>query len=64
MSIFDWEERKESKGQVASKWIWLYFAISIPLTAIVFAFWWLWYRQKEKKYRQYKESLQLNKKVP
>jgi Mg2+ and Co2+ transporter CorA len=45
MSVFDWQA---STGDFVSDRIWIYFAITIPLTALVFAIWRFWHTLKKR----------------
>lgn len=46
MSMFDWDAG--SGGQLASKWLWVFFAVAVPLTAVVLGTWYVWGSQQEK----------------
>jgi len=47
MSMFNWHP---APGEaVTSSNIWIYFAIALPLTALVFAIWLTWYFWKVRK---------------
>jgi hypothetical protein len=43
MNMFDWSA--SDGGNIASKWLWIYFAVTIPLTGIILVLWWFWNRQ-------------------
>ena len=44
MNMFNW--RAGAGEQIASRWIWVYFVIAVPLTGLTLAAWWLWTRNK------------------
>lgn len=44
MNMFNW--RAGEGEQIASRWIWVYFVIAVPLTGLTLAAWWLWTRNK------------------
>lgn len=46
MTVFDWT----ATGVVVSRDIWIYFAITVPLTVVVLAAWVLWLSWSERKY--------------
>jgi uncharacterized membrane protein len=39
----------DSSSSHVSQWLWLYFAVTIPLTAMVFGFYLYWRRRRESK---------------
>lgn len=43
MNLFDWSVTDGS--QIANRWLWIYFAVTVPLTGIILAFWWYWNRR-------------------
>ena len=43
MNLFDWSA--SDGGNIASKWLWIYFIVTIPLTGLILALWWFWNRQ-------------------
>ena len=40
MPLFKWNEH-----WIASKWLWVYFAFAVPLTALTVGLWWIWQRR-------------------
>lgn len=46
MDIFDWSA--EYGSQIASKWLWVYFVVAVPVTATVLIIWWFWSKQKRR----------------
>ena len=44
MNMFDWSDR-DADGQIASKYLWVYFVVTVPLTGFILIAWWLWNRQ-------------------
>jgi hypothetical protein len=50
-----------SNPPVVSPQFWLYWAISLPLTLAIVMIWWIWERQREKRYEQ--EDTELEKGV-
>jgi len=44
MNMFNW--RAGEGEQIASRWIWVYFVIAVPLTGLTLAAWWMWTRNK------------------
>lgn len=47
MSMFDWSANDGTT--LASKWLWVYFVVAMPATAITLLAWWSWSRRKERK---------------
>ena len=47
MDMFNWSAGDGS--QIASNWLWIYFAVTIPLTGIILAVWWLWNRRSQQR---------------
>jgi len=52
MSMFNWQG---DSGSILSSYLWLYFAITIPLTLIVLLIWYLWFKLSDKEYQKRKE---------
>jgi hypothetical protein len=50
MSMFDWAPSAESRP-IVSPYIWLYWTISVPLTAIVLLTWRIWWKFEDKKHQ-------------
>ena len=46
MDMFDWNAKEGN--QIASKWLWIYFVVSIPLTVAILILWWMWTQQSDK----------------
>lgn len=44
MNMFNWSSSDSS--HIASKWLWIYFVVSVPLTGMILAAWWRWTRQR------------------
>lgn len=56
MSMFDWTPQQRtndshSGNDPASKYLWVYWVVAIPLTAVVLIVWRLWMNREDKKYR-------------
>ena len=50
MTMFNWNA---SRGEpIASKYIWVYFAITIPLTLLILLIWLWWYKQSQRTHQQ------------
>jgi hypothetical protein len=49
MTMFNWNSSGDSN--LASKWLWVYFVVTVPLTALVLAAWWAWGHRKDRKDR-------------
>jgi hypothetical protein len=43
MNMFNWSAA--DGGDIASKWLWIYFVVTIPLTGLTLALWWFWNRR-------------------
>jgi Mg2+ and Co2+ transporter CorA len=50
MNLFDWFAVKGDR--IASKWLWIYWVITIPLTALILLAWWVWNRQGDRHVHQ------------
>lgn len=50
MAMFNWSA--VDGNQIVSKWLWVYFVIAVPLTAIVVLLWWLWGSQATRRRRR------------
>jgi hypothetical protein len=50
MTMFDWKPQDQDSG-VASKYLWVYWVVSIPLTAFVLLCWRVWLKMEDKKYQ-------------
>jgi hypothetical protein len=48
-----------AQGFSVSRWFWLYFAISIPLTLIVFFAWQLWLRRASREHKNMLGDIEL-----
>ncbi|WPG98670.1 Hypothetical protein R9X50_00146300 [Acrodontium crateriforme] len=46
MAMFDWNANDGS--ELASKWLWIYFVIAIPLTGLVLMVWWVFSKRMAK----------------
>ncbi|KAK5728926.1 hypothetical protein LTR15_002067 [Elasticomyces elasticus] len=46
MSMFNWSA--ESGDRLETKWLWVFFAVAVPLTGLVLAFWYWWARRYER----------------
>lgn len=57
MNMFNWEP---GPGQsVASPYLWVYFVTTVPLTLMVYAAWFGWFRYSQKKYaKEHDDGLQ------
>jgi hypothetical protein len=51
MTFFNWGSSSGSPPTI-SPYIWVYWAISIPLTAVVYVTWRIWWTLEEQKYRK------------
>ncbi|KAH7144415.1 hypothetical protein B0J13DRAFT_44321 [Dactylonectria estremocensis] len=51
MSMFDWEAGRKEGQVVSAKWLWVFFAISVPLTLLVLLTWAWWHRRAERKFK-------------
>ncbi|KAF2162108.1 hypothetical protein M409DRAFT_27489 [Zasmidium cellare ATCC 36951] len=40
MSMFDWGA--QGGGEIASRWLWVFFVVAVPLSAAVVGVWWVW----------------------
>jgi hypothetical protein len=47
-----------SSNPVVSPLFWIYWVVSIPLTASIVAAWWIWERRREKKYEEEDSALE------
>lgn len=54
MPLFD---RQASNGQVVDKRIWIYFLVTIPLTAFTCAVWWAWFTLKTRRGQKENEDI-------
>ena len=54
MPLFDWQA---SNGQVVDKRIWIYFLVTIPLTAFTCAVWWAWFTLKTRREQKENEGI-------
>ena len=43
MGMFNWSANDGAR--IASKWTWIYFVVTIPLTVAILAAWWIWSRR-------------------
>ena len=43
MNMFNWSAQDGS--HIESKWLWIYFVVAVPLTAMILVAWWIWTRQ-------------------
>jgi hypothetical protein len=50
MPLFDWQA--SSKGGIVGQYFWIYWAFTIPLTALVLGAWTVWIQLKLKKHRK------------
>ena len=55
MNLFDWSAA--DGGQIASKWLWIYFVVTVPLTGMIIALWWYWNRRSLRSTVQYGPSM-------
>ena len=46
MSFFNFSPGSSAPGGSVSNWLWLYFAITVPITVIIYLAWRLWTRTK------------------
>lgn len=51
MTMFDWTPEQPDKPTTSGK-IWIYWAVTIPLTALVFTVWRLWWKIDDTKYQK------------
>src|SRR5438034_10148252 len=51
MTFFDWSSPSGRRPTV-SPYMWVYWAICIPLTAVVYITWRIWWTSEEQKYRK------------
>lgn len=66
MSMFDWMAEdgsptsagaeETSPGRLLSKWFWLFWAITAPLTIGILIFWVLWFKRTDRKYKERREQ--------
>ena len=47
MNLFDWSAK--DGGDIANRWLWIYFVVTIPLTVIILASWWYWNRRTSRR---------------
>ena len=43
MNLFDWSA--EDGKNIGSKWLWIYFVVTVPLTVLILVAWWIWNRR-------------------
>ena len=57
MQMFNW---RPGPGQsIASPYLWVYFVVTVPVTALVYVFWIWWFRVSQKSYSaKHEEGLQ------
>ncbi|WPG99167.1 Hypothetical protein R9X50_00197800 [Acrodontium crateriforme] len=54
--MFNWPAGKD--GEIASPLLWIFFAVTIPLTIIIYLVWIVWFRISQKKYvKQHDEAV-------
>lgn len=49
MTMFQWPAKE---GALVSPYLWVYFAVTIPLTLIVYGAWVWWFRVAQKSYKE------------
>ncbi|KAF1959757.1 hypothetical protein CC80DRAFT_309628 [Byssothecium circinans] len=42
-------------NQIVSDWLWLYWAITAPLTFAILVLWFWWYKRTDKRYKEKQE---------
>lgn len=53
--MFNWDPSPSES--IASPYLYVFFVITIPLTAIVYVSWWWWFRRVRKEFqKQYEDS--------
>ena len=45
MGMFNWNS--EGGDHIASKWLWIYFVVTVPLTVLILGVWWEWNRRSQ-----------------
>lgn len=55
MTFFNWQS---NNGQYVSEKFWMYWAITIPVTIVIVAIWFVWERWREAKYDKEDEDLE------
>jgi hypothetical protein len=55
MNMFNWSAA--DGGDIASKWLWIYFVVTIPLTGLTLALWWFWNRRSLQSAAQFGSSV-------
>lgn len=55
MNLFDWSAA--DGGQIANKWLWIYFVVTVPLTGLILAFWWYWNHRSSRSKVQFGPSI-------
>ena len=55
MNLFDWSAT--NGGQITNKWLWIYFAVTVPLTGIILGSWWYWNRRSLRSTAQFGPSV-------
>jgi hypothetical protein len=53
MTMFNWTP-DQSSTSIASKYIWVYWAVAVPLTATVVLIWRFWVNKENKRHKEYK----------
>ena len=57
MNMFDWSPGPDQS--IASPYLYVYFAVTIPVTLLVYAAWFSWFRFNQKRYqKRHDEDLQ------
>jgi hypothetical protein len=52
MSMFNWQADGSNGDQIMSKYIWVYFVVTVPLTMIVLLVWIMWVKWSGKKQKE------------
>lgn len=61
--MFDWKP-ESPETQITSKYFWVYWAVTIPLTATVIGVWRVWWGMEEKKYQEELRRAKQDLKIP
>lgn len=47
--MFNWDPHEGQR--IASPYLWVFFVVTLPVTALVYAAWWWWFRHTQQKFQ-------------
>jgi hypothetical protein len=58
MTFFNFQNGGDGGGPIVAPTLWIYFAITIPLTLVIVLVWWVWEKNREKVYAKDDDDLE------